>query len=93
MSRGRTVRTPIGPNAGGVLGACALRRRMDRSEVGEDRTEGLECVRLRREDRVQQAREIEILERASATSARENVHAQQGVRPARNSPRTASPTR
>jgi transposase-like protein len=51
---------------------------MDRSDVDEGRKEGLrsderaELVRLRRENRVL-AMEIEILERASAYFARENV--------------------
>jgi transposase len=61
----------------GISGSC-LRRWMDRSDVDEGRKEGLssderaELVRLRRENRVQ-AMEIEILERASAYFARENV--------------------
>ena len=61
----------------GVSESC-LRRWMDRSDVDEGRKEGLrsdvraELVRLRRENRVQ-AMEIEILERASAYFARENV--------------------
>ena len=61
----------------GISESC-LRRWMDRSDVDEGRKEGLrsdvraELVRLRRENRVQ-AMEIEILERASAYFARENV--------------------
>ena len=57
------------------LSESCLRRWMDRSDVDEGRKEGLrsdERVPLRRENRVQ-AMEIEILERASAYSARENV--------------------
>jgi transposase-like protein len=60
------------------LSESCLRRWMDRSEVDEGRTEGrsseerAEWVRLRRENRVQ-AMEIEILKRASAYFARENV--------------------
>ncbi|AXH37513.1 hypothetical protein DVJ78_18220 (plasmid) [Humibacter sp. BT305] len=55
-----------------------LRRWMAQSEIEEGRAEGLarderaELVRLRRENRVQ-AMEIEILKRASAYFARENV--------------------
>lgn len=55
-----------------------LRRWMSQSDVEEGRVEGLtrdersELVRLRRENRVQ-AMEIEILKRASAYFARENV--------------------
>ena len=61
----------------GISESC-LRRWMDRDEVDAGRKEGLssderaELVRLRRENRVQ-AMEIEILKRASAYFARENV--------------------
>ncbi len=55
-----------------------LRRWMAQSDVDEGKVEGItrderaELVRLRRENRVQ-AMEIEILKRASAYFARENV--------------------
>ncbi|MEO7123426.1 MAG: transposase [Lacisediminihabitans sp.] len=55
-----------------------LRRWMAQTDIEEGKTEGLtrdehaELVRLRRENRVQ-AMEIEILKRASAYFARENV--------------------
>ncbi|HEY9377580.1 MAG TPA: transposase [Jiangellaceae bacterium] len=61
----------------GISESC-LRRWMDQDEVDFGRKEGLtseeraELVRLRRENRVQ-AMEIEILKRASAYFARENV--------------------
>nr|WP_088319590.1 transposase [Kineosporia sp. R_H_3] len=61
----------------GISESC-LRRWMDRDDVDAGRKEGLssderaELVRLRRENRVQ-AMEIEILKRASAYFARENV--------------------
>jgi transposase-like protein len=61
----------------GISESC-LRRWMAQSNVDDGRVEGLtrddraELVRLRRENRVQ-AMEIEILKRASAYFARENV--------------------
>lgn len=61
----------------GISESC-LRRWMAQSDVEDGRVEGLtrddraELVRLRRENRVQ-AMEIEILKRASAYFARENV--------------------
>ena len=61
----------------GISESC-LRRWMDQDAVDAGRREGLtsderaELVRLRRENRVQ-AMEIEILKRASAYFARENV--------------------
>ena len=61
----------------GIAESC-LRRWMKQAEVDSGRVEGLtsderaELVRLRRETRVQ-AMEIEILKRASAFFARENV--------------------
>lgn len=61
----------------GISESC-LRRWMDQADVEEGHKEGLskderaELVRLRRENRVQ-AMEIEILKRASAYFARENV--------------------
>jgi transposase len=61
----------------GISESC-LRNWMSRADVDEGRKEGLssderaELVRLRRENRVQ-ATEIEILKRASAYFARENV--------------------
>ena len=61
----------------GISESC-LRRWMDQDEVDSGRKEGLtseervELVRLRRENRIQ-AMEIEILKRASAYFARENV--------------------
>jgi len=61
----------------GISESC-LRNWMSQAEVNEGRKEGLssderaELVRLRRENRVQ-AMEIEILKRASAYFARENV--------------------
>jgi transposase len=61
----------------GISESC-LRRWMDQDDVDSGRKEGLtseervELVRLRRENRVQ-AMEIEILKRASAYFARENV--------------------
>lgn len=61
----------------GISESC-LRRWMARDDVEAGRREGLtsaervELVRLRRENRVQ-AMEIEILKRASAYFARENV--------------------
>jgi len=61
----------------GISESC-LRRWMDQADVDEGHKEGLtrddraELVRLRRENRVQ-AMEIEILKRASAFFARENV--------------------
>ena len=61
----------------GISESC-LRRWMDRADVEAGHKEGLskderaELVRLRRENRVQ-AMEIEILKRASAYFARENV--------------------
>ena len=61
----------------GISESC-LRRWMDQDAVDAGRKEGLtsderaELVRLRRENRVQ-AMEIEILKRASAYFARENV--------------------
>jgi transposase-like protein len=61
----------------GISESC-LRRWMARSNVDDGRLEGLtrddraELVRVRRENRVQ-AKEIEILKRASAYFARENV--------------------
>ena len=61
----------------GVSESC-LRRWMDRADVDEGLAEGLstseraELVRLRREVRVKEM-EIEILKRASAFFARENV--------------------
>jgi len=61
----------------GISESC-LRRWMTQSSVDDGRLEGLtrddraELVRLRRENRVQ-AMEIEILKRASAYFARENV--------------------
>ena len=61
----------------GISESC-LRRWMDQADVDEGRTSGLtsderaELARLRRENRVQ-AMEIEILKRASAYFARENV--------------------
>jgi len=61
----------------GISESC-LRRWMAQSDVDDGRLEGLtrddraELVRLRRENRVQ-AMEIEILNRASAYFARENV--------------------
>lgn len=61
----------------GIAESC-LRSWMRQSDVDEGRSEGLttderaELVRLRRENRVQ-AMEIEILKRASAYFARENV--------------------
>ncbi|GMA29846.1 transposase [Arenivirga flava] len=60
------------------ISESGLRRWMAQSEVEEGRAEGLarderaELVRLRRENRVQ-AMELEILKRASASFARENV--------------------
>ncbi len=60
------------------ISESGLRRWMAQSDVEEGRAEGLtrdersELVRLRRENRVQ-AMEIEILKRASAYFARENV--------------------
>lgn len=61
----------------GISESC-LRRWMDRDDVDSGRKEGLtsqereELVRLRRENR-RQAMEIEILKRASAYFAQENV--------------------
>jgi transposase-like protein len=61
----------------GISESC-LRRWMDQDDVDAGRKEGLtseeraELVRLRRENRVQ-AMEIEILKRASAYFARENI--------------------
>ncbi|MGH8833998.1 MAG: transposase [Actinomycetes bacterium] len=61
----------------GISESC-LRNWMNRADVDEGRREGLtgderaELVRLRRENRVQ-AMEIEILKRASAYFARENM--------------------
>jgi len=61
----------------GISESC-LRRWMDQADVEAGHKEGLtkderaELVRLRRENRVQ-ALEIEILQRASAYFARENV--------------------
>ena len=61
----------------GISESC-LRRWMDQADVEQGHKEGLskderaELVRLRRENRVQ-AMEIEILKRASAYFARENV--------------------
>jgi transposase len=61
----------------GISESC-LRRWMDQADVEAGHKEGLskderaELVRLRRENRVQ-AMEIEILKRASAYFARENV--------------------
>jgi transposase len=61
----------------GISESC-LRNWMHRADVDEGRREGLtsderaELVRLRRENRVQ-AMEIEILKRASAYFARENM--------------------
>jgi len=61
----------------GISESC-LRRWMDQADIDAGRKEGLtsderaELVRLRRENRVQ-AMEIEILKRASAYFARENV--------------------
>jgi transposase-like protein len=61
----------------GISESC-LRNWMSRADVDEGRKEGLssderaELIRLRRENRVQ-ATEIEILKRASAYFARENV--------------------
>jgi len=61
----------------GISESC-LRRWMDQADVEAGHKEGLskderaELVRLRRENRVQ-AMEIEILKRASADFARENV--------------------
>jgi len=61
----------------GISQSC-LRNWMSQVDVNEGRKEGLtteeraELVRLRRENRVQ-AMEIEILKRASAYFARENV--------------------
>ena len=61
----------------GISESC-LRRWMDQDAVDAGRREGLtsderaELVRLRRENRVQ-AMEIEILKRASAYFARENI--------------------
>jgi len=60
------------------ISESCLRRWMDQSDVDEGHKPGLsiderkELVRLRRENRVQ-AMEIEILKRASAYFARENV--------------------
>ena len=61
----------------GISESC-LRNWMSQADINEGRKEGLtseersELVRLRRENRVQ-AMEIEILKRASAYFARENV--------------------
>jgi transposase-like protein len=61
----------------GISESC-LRNWMSRADLDEGRKEGLssderaELIRLRRENRVQ-ATEIEILKRASAYFARENV--------------------
>ena len=61
----------------GISDSC-LRNWMSQADINEGRKEGLtsderaELVRLRRENRVQ-AMEIEILKRASAYFARENV--------------------
>ena len=61
----------------GISESC-LRNWMSQADVNEGRKEGItseersELVRLRRENRVQ-AMEIEILKRASAYFARENV--------------------
>lgn len=61
----------------GISESC-LRNWMSQSEVDEGRSEGLsrddreELVRLRRENRVQ-AMEIEILKKASALFARDNI--------------------
>ena len=61
----------------GISDSC-LRNWMSQADIDEGRKEGLssderaELVRLRRENRVQ-AMEIEILKRASAYFARENV--------------------
>jgi transposase len=60
------------------ISESGLRRWMAQSDVDEGRVEGIsrderaELVRLRRENRVQ-AMEIEILKRASAYFARENI--------------------
>lgn len=60
------------------ISESCLRRWMDQADIDEGHREGLssderaELVRLRRENRVQ-AMEIEILKRASAYFARENV--------------------
>ncbi len=61
----------------GISESC-LRNWMSRADINEGRKEGLateeraELIRLRRENRVQ-AMEIEILKRASAYFARENI--------------------
>ena len=81
----------------GISESC-LRRWMDRDDVDAGRKEGLssderaELVRLRRENRVQ-AMEIEILKRASAYFARENVIPKWGSGWSTSSPPTASPWR
>ena len=79
MELARLKETPIAQIASdlGISESC-LRRWMDIADVDQGRKEGLstderaELVRLRRELRVKEM-EIEILKRASAYFARENV--------------------
>jgi transposase len=76
---GRERAKPLGQIAAdlGIAESC-LRNWMRQADIDEGKKEGLstderaELVRLRRETRVQQM-EIEILKRASAYFARENV--------------------
>ena len=81
----------------GISESC-LRRWMDIADVDEGRRDGLtsderaELVRLRRELRVKEM-EIEILKRASAYFARENVVPKLGSGWSESSPTTASTSR
>ena len=81
----------------GISESC-LRRWIDQADVEEGHKEGLtkderaELVRLRREKRVLEM-EVEILKRASAYFARENILPKQGSGWSRSSPPTGSPSR
>jgi transposase len=80
------------------IAESGLRRWMAQADIDEGKKDGLasderaELVRLRRENRTQ-AMEIEILKRASAYFARENVLPKQGSGSSASSLSTGSPSR
>lgn len=90
---------PIAQIAKGLgIAESGLRRWMAQADIDEGKKEGLssdekaELVRLRRENRTQ-AMEIEILKRASAYFARENVLPKLGSGSSLSLPPRASPWR